>query len=595
MKKIFFIIIAIGLLNLSSCKNNFLELQPLGQYGDEAVWNDDPTLIQSFINNIYRGLGQSGIRVMLGTYVDESMLTFGWGADIVTNSLITPSDYSRFNNTADQSGFYVWENVYKNIRACNLFFQKIESAKMIDAAQKDIFRGEVYFLRAYLYQMLVSMYGGVPIIDKVYGLNEDYTIKRNTYEECINFIVSDCDKAAQLIKQTQKGRPTKGAALALKARVLLYAASDLHNNSFTWTNGYTNQELIGNVGGDRKARWQAAKDAAKAVIDLGTYSLYKPNPVITDDIAKNYGDIFLLKETSEDIFVKFYLQSIVNTLVMPNLNNGPSGYHLRGGNTPIGQLVDDYEMNDGTRFSWSNSTQAASPYTNREPRFYASILYDGAKWRVRPDDVKTIDPVGVIQTSNVEVWNQATNSVITVPGLETRNSPSDNWNGTYTGYIIRKGIDSSIDARYSQQECPWRFIRYTEVILNYAEACLGLGQEEEARTYINMIRKRAGLPSVTESGQELIDRYQHERRIELVFEDHRFFDVRRWMIAPQVYNNVQGINILHKLNPDKSTTTPTYTVISSVQKRSWNNRFYFLPIKLDEMNRNKELIQNPLY
>ena len=595
MKNIYYILIIIGLINLSSCKNDVLELQPLSQYADEAVWNEDPALIQDFINNIYRGLGQSGVRVMLGTYVDETMLTFGWGADNVTNSLITPSDFSRFSNTADQSGFYIWENVYKYIRACNLFFSKIETAQAVDSNQKDIFKGEVYFLRAYLYQMLVSMYGGVPIIDKVYGLNEDYSIKRNTYEECINFIVSDCDKAAQLIKTTQKGRPTKGAALALKARVLLYAASDLHNTNFSWTNGYTNQDLIGYVGGDRKARWQAAKNAAKSVIDLGTYSLYKSNPTGTDDIAKNYSDIFLLKETSEDIFVKFYLQTVVGTLVMPNLNNGPSGYHLRGANTPIGQFVDDYEMNDGTRFSWTNPLQAANPYSNREPRFYASILYDGAKWRERPDDVKSIDPIGVIQTSNVEKWNPTTNSVITVPGLETRNSPTDNWNGTYTGYLIRKGIDSSIDARFVQQECPWRFIRYTEIILNYAEACLGLGEEEEARTYINMVRNRAGLPPITSSGQELVDRYRHERRIEFAFEDHRFFDVRRWMIAPQVYNNVQGIDILHKLNADLVTTTPVYKVVSSVQKRTWNNRFYFLPIKLDEMNKNNKLIQNPLY
>ena len=131
--------------------------------------------------------------------------------------------------------------------------------------------------------------------------------------------------------------------------------------------------------------------------------------------------------------------------------------------------------------------------------------------------------------------------------------------------------------------------------MNYAEACLGLGQEEEARIYINMIRKRAGLPGVTTSGQELVDSYRHERRIELAYEGNRFFDVRRWMIGAQAYTNVQGIDILYKLNPDKVTTTPNYKVIPSVIVRTWNPRFYFLPISIDEMNKNKMLVQNPLY
>lgn len=145
------------------------------------------------------------------------------------------------------------------------------------------------------------------------------------------------------------------------------------------------------------------------------------------------------------------------------------------------------------------------------------------------------------------------------------------------------------------QNNPWRYIRYTEILMNYAEACLGLGQEEEAKIYINRIRKRAGLPDINTSGAELIESYHHERRIELAYENHRFFDVRRWMIGEEAYTPVQGINILNKLNDDKVTTTPTYSVIPSVIDRSWNPRFYFLPIKLDEMNKNDNLIQNPLY
>lgn len=586
---------ALLLVASSSCKN-MLDLQPQNQYADEAVWHgEDAALIEAFVNNIYRGLGQAGIRVQLSTYVDETMLTFGWNTQNVTQSLITPSDYSRFNDAADQSSFYVWENVYKHIRSCNLFFEKIATSTSVTEAKRTSLTGEVHFLRAYLYQMLVQTYGGVPLIDKAYGLGDEYDVPRNSFEECINFIVSDCDKSAQMIGVTQKGRASKGGALALKSRVLLYAASDLHNSGANWAPGFANPELVGYVGGNRSARWQAAKEAAKAVMDLGTYSLHKGSPAAGEDVSMNYGNIFLLKETSEDIFVKFTLQSMNSTLVMPNLNNGPNGYHLRGANTPLGQFVDAFEMADGTRFDWTNPTHTAQPYKNREPRFYASILYDGAKWRQRPDDVISLDPVGVIQTGFTERLNSTTNAIDLIPGLDTRNSPIDDWNGTYSGYYIRKGIDPTVNAQFFNQETPWRFIRFTEVILNYAEACLELGLEAEARTHINQVRTRAGLPPIHAAGKELRTRYRNERRIELALEDHRFFDVRRWMIGPEAYTHAEGIKIVHKLNADKKTTTSQYTKVPSIQSRSWHNRFYFLPIKLEELNRNDKLLQNPLY
>lgn len=598
MKKILYIISIIVIsTNFISCKKSFLDLSPLDQFSAGDVWDgSDASLIQAFVNNIYLGLpgGFQGDRFM-ASYVDESMLVFNYSTSSVNKSLLSPSAYYGFDGTGNSNGNYVWENAYRNIRACNVFFNNIETSTAVTAEQKDLLKGEVHFLRAYLYQMLVSMYGGVPLITKAYKLNEDYALPRNTYDECVKFMVSECDTAAALlpIVAPQKGRASKGAALALKSRLLLNAASDLHNSNASWAPGYTNPELVGYVGGDRTARWQAAKDAAKAVMDLNVYSLYKPDPQPGDDIAKNYADIFLLKETSEDIFVKFFLaKNGINNIAR---YNAPNGFHCYGGNTPIGQLVDDYEMADGSKFLWSNPNEAAHPYMNREPRFYASILTDGEYLRPRPADLQATDPLGVVQTGRFEKWNATTNSIDIIPGLDTRQSPIEDWNGTYTGYYLMKFMDRNVQGQFDWQDNPWRYFRYTEILLNYAEACLGLGQEEEAKTYINMIRKRAGLPDVTSSGQTLVDDYRHERRIELAYEGQRFFDVRRWMIGEQAYTNVQGIDILYKLNPDRVTTTPTYTVIPSVIERAWNPSFYFLPIKLDEMNKNKDLIQNPLY
>ena len=599
MKKLFYTFSIITILgSIPSCSDDILELKPLDQYDSESVWNgSDPLLIKAFINNIYLGLpdGLRGDRFITASYVDEAMLVFNRNTSSVNLSLISPSAYYGFDDNSSTSDNYVWENAYKNIRSCNLFFENIENSAAVTEEEKNELKGEVHFLRAYLYQMLVSVYGGVPIITEAYSLGGDYQVSRNTFEESIQFIVEECDKSAALspIVASQKGRATKGAALALKSRTLLAAASDLHNSDFSWTSGYTNPELIGYVDGNRDSRWQAAKDAAKEVMDLGVYELYKPDPQEGEDISKNYADIFLLHETSEDIFVKFYLSERgINNIAR---FNAPNGFHCYGGNTPIGQLVDDYEMQDGSKFSWDNPDQAKAPYLNREPRFYASILYDGAYLRPRPVDIQGSDPLGVVQTGRFEKWNSTTNKIDIIPGLDTRQSPIEDWNGTYTGYYLMKYMDASVNGQFDWQNNPWRYIRYTEIIMNYAEACLGLGQEEEAKIYINRIRKRAGLPDINTSGAELIESYRHERRIELAYENHRFFDVRRWMIGEEAYTPVQGINILNKLNDDKLTTTPTYSVIPSVINRSWNPRFYFLPIKLDEMNKNDNLIQNPLY
>jgi hypothetical protein len=161
---------------------------------------------------------------------------------------------------------------------------------------------------------------------------------------------------------------------------------------------------------------------------------------------------------------------------------------------------------------------------------------------------------------------------------------------------MRKFIDPTVDAQYVRQEQPWRYIRYSEVVLNYVEACIALGEEAEAKQYLNMIRKRAGMPDITESGSGLMERYRNERRIELAFEDQRFSDIRRWMIAPNTHQHAAGVRIVHKVDASGTNIigAPTYTLIKA-QDRAWNPRFYFLPIKLDEMNRNSNLKQNPLY
>ncbi|WP_423148156.1 RagB/SusD family nutrient uptake outer membrane protein [Rubrolithibacter danxiaensis] len=599
MKRIYYIItFAFILVNASSCKKDFLDQSPSSLYAEDAVWAD-PSLTQTFVNNLYFAIPHGFSNIMMSSIVDETVYNAYFGEQNVVKSLVNPSDLIIFdenNGNANRQKEMNWSYKYKFVRAANVFFDNIDKVPFDKPEDRDKMKGEVYFLRGYMYHDLVSMYGGVPIITKAYGLEDDFEVPRNTYEECINYIVSQLDSAAALLPLVQdgnnKGRATKGAALALKSRVLLYAASDLYNSEASWANG-ENKELVGYVGGDRTARWQAAKDAAKAVMDLGVYGLYEPNaPASAEEASKKYANIFLSKETEEDIFVRFFTPKFDENWdgYNPGLYNNPNGWHGWGSNSPTGQMVDAYEMADGTKFSWSNPIQKANPYVDRDPRFYASINYEGAVWRPRPTDVAAKDPVGIVQ---VGYYKKPDGTV--VPGLDTRNGPIEDWNGTYTGYYLRKFIDPTINAQFVKQDQPWRYIRYTEILLNYAEACLGLHQDPEARTYINMIRKRVGMPDVTESGQALLDRYRNERRVELAFEDQRYFDVRRWMIGAEGYADATGVRVDGTMDANGNIQPArTYSVITA-QDREWNPRFYFFPIKLDEMNRNSKLVQNPLY
>jgi starch-binding outer membrane protein, SusD/RagB family len=579
-----------------SCNDDFLNVKPLDKYSDAAVW-EDPVLVQSFVNNIYMGIPFPFTTLMLSSTVDESMAVWDWETSLVTQSAMDPSYLAIFDNNfwTGHTRYMTWNNMFRNIRACNLFFEKIDAVEYEDEAARQNVIGQVTFLRAYFYHQLVSLYGGVPIITNAYESDDDMLVARNTFEECVEFIVQECDKATELLPATgNKAYATKGAALALKSRVLLYAASDLFNSNASWASGYANPELVSFTSGDQNARWLAAKNAAKAVIDLGMYSLYgSPNPATPEEATSNFANLFLNNGNEEDIFLQFYdvLHNTDWDGPNPGLFNGPNGWHNWGGNTPVGQFADAFEMNDGTTFNWSNPAHAANPYVNRDPRFYATILYEGAQWRTRPSDVSEADPVGIVQVGTYDKAGTA------VPGLDTRNSPIEDWNGGYTGYYLRKFIDPGINHQYDKQQFPFRRFRYAEILLNYVEASIELNDEAEARTYLNMIRARAGMPPVNDSGAALMERYRNERRVELAYEEHRYYDVRRWMIAPEVYEDAQGVIVTGDMAPDGTITNRTYARDLSVQEREWrgDNAFYFLPIKLDEMNKNEKLIQNPQY
>jgi hypothetical protein len=602
-------------ISITGCNDNFVNTQPLDQVAGDAVWTD-AALAEAFVTGIYAGLGQGGFNEQqLASLTDETIFTHpGRNITTITEARSNPADAGWINETID------WNQMYLRIRAANLAIQNLTTPKFANTSGiADRLMGEAKFMRAYYYHQLVRYYGGVPIVDKVYGLGEaDYTTTRNTMEECINFITKDCDEAATLLKgkSLAKGRANMMAALALKARVLTYAASDLYDAATAKSKSsahaaFAQPALLGYVSGSRSDRWQKAKAAAKAVLDATSgYQLSLSAPASKDAGTTNYMNIALSRSGGDQdvLFSRSFINQKPEAGGQQGLFNGPNGYHNWAGNTPVSLLVDDYEMIDGSKFSWSDPTKATTPYANRDPRFYASILYDGAPWKPRTADVAAKDPANQIQTGQYEVTSGS--GKVSVAGLDTRKSTVEDWNGSYTGYYMRKFIDPNpaIVDQNTYQEIPWPFFRYTEAVFNYAEACIELGEDAEAKSWLNKIRFRAGMPALTETGDALRQRYRNERRVEMVFEEQRYHDARRWMIAPATLGRkANTISITGTLKAGKTVSLYkydptsydyTYRVVEidpGKENRAWLDKMYYLPINRDEMNRNNKLIQNPGY
>lgn len=549
MKHVFIKIMLSGCLLMQLSCHKVLDLQPLNAFSDDAVWSD-PALVQVFVNQIYKesvfAFKDAGFG--WGAQSDELFSNFNWCNETqYVLGQATPDNQSSSFPLNYSSTLNFWSTLYSTIQKTNVFFQKI--AVMDTTGRTQLLtqmQGEVHFLRALCYFELLKRFGGVPIITKVYTSNDKtFAEKRTTWDETETYILSEIAAATAVLPKTypsaaDNGKATLGAALALKSRLLLYAASPYFNKT-----------------NDQK-KWQDAADAAKAVIDLGIYALHGS--------ATDYNKIFLDPFNQEVIFARIFsgtaFEDRYNTLyrdLSPNGYNGYSAYNV------LGQMVDAFEMSDGTGFSWSNPAMAAAPYQNRDPRFYSDILYNGAPYKGR----------------NAQFYEG---------GLDSKESSLSPWNASKTGYTIRKMVDESYDFNVQEySSCQWIVFRLSEIYLNYAEACAELGKTPEALKYVNFIRERVNMPDLTAT--DLVAKIRQERRIELCFEGHRYFDLRRWGIAEQGAGDAMGILITPN---DKTNSSFTYKT-QVIQKRAWEPALYYYPIPRAETQKDGNLEQNPGY
>jgi starch-binding outer membrane protein, SusD/RagB family len=560
MKKIIGLFILFSIF-LTSCKRNALDVDPQDRIAETAVWSDE-ALIKAYHNELYNAIPHGFYIHMYSKYTDETYnSTPCCGANIFKQNTYTPDNISDVGEGDFWGGYmYYWNRGYTYIRKINVFLERMAESGSLEFADKERLVAEAKFVRAFIYFQLIERFGGVPIVTEVYGLEDagSVTFTRNTFDECVAFIEKDIDEALPDLPAKYEstaanyGRATQDACYALASRLYLYAASPLHNPAHD------------------NAKWQKAADAAAVFTENADrgYTLY---PDYRNLFNQNSG-------AAQNEFILTRNFTSANSHQAPAHNLGRR-YGAYGGwwasNGPTQNLVDDYDMINGEpAFTWSGNVKTVNPasnynpqrpYHNRDPRFEASIIHDSS----------------VFQGTLLEMWVSSNTPQF---GYDSWKQSSDN---PRSSYWIRKFMPEtqkvSFDERYT---IPWPHFRLAEIYLNYAEAKFELGDEATCREYIDMVRARVGLPPIPASvtGEALRARLYNERRIELAFENHRFFDIRRWKIANVVENRpIYGMDIFKNL----TTSATTYSPVLLLQKNPYQDQMNLLPIATSEVQRNK--------
>lgn len=571
MKYIQYILLSFVMV-LASC-DDFLDRAPSVNLDEEKVFTNFVNA-QAFHADIYSGLVSrfnalgNYQPVPLSSASDESESNQGYHG---TKSF----NMGSYNGTDAMIYHY-----YSNIRKANVFLKNVEKIPFPDTKTKEKMLGEVYFLRAFYYNEMLKRFGGMPILteEDLFIPGDDLMRARDSYRDVFAFIMDDLKQAISYLPVTlntnEYGRATKGAAMALKARVLLYAASPLFSKNTgilgmdgTVDNWYEN---------DGKSWWQKAADAAKDVIDLTdeegnpAYALYQTN---ASNKADDYEKLFFKRREHGNKEVIFYKHEAPVGFGSNEINVWmPSGdFGGAGAVQPTNNFVKLFEMANGKYIDEAGSGyDATKPYQNRDPRFYKIIIYQGSSWQGATVDMSTT----------------------------STQFPS----GTFlTGYFVRKYLPEEVKKNSTTTAYHnWIYFRLAEMYLNYAEAMNEVeGPTQRVRDAVNAVRNRSGVVAIPEAltadKKSMRARLQRERAIELCFEEQRWWDARRWSggeegeLATKWFGGPMNRVII-----TKSGNTVNYAEESYYTRIfQSNNNLYQIP--LGEMYKNPLFVQNPGY
>ncbi|SMD15181.1 RagB/SusD family nutrient uptake outer membrane protein [Pedobacter nyackensis] len=533
MKKYSYTLLVMLLISVvTSCKKNFLDRVP-SDYINEAEVFGNIDNAEGFLNNIYLTIPSwnygAGNSYVTAAMTDEAKQRWANGAILFNTGAWNPSNFSPLGED--------WTNAYTKIRACNLFltnFDLIPEDPNVPS-RKSRLKGEVLMLRAFNHFVLFRGWGKIPIMDKPLSPatdGEGVFLKRSEYSDVVSFIEGDLNAAMANLPAKHDaglwGRATKTICQAIKSRLFLYYASTLFNP------------------GNDAAKWQKAATLSKEAMDAALAQGYTLEP--------KFADAFLKYANSECIWGRN-----IGTGASAGLDQvmQPLGYSGWSNCGPIQDFVDAFEMKNGLSIQNAGSGwDPKHPYKDRDPRFYATVLYPGATWKNRKINIYSND--------------------------------KDNANEPGTNYWWRKYMTEGLNLSNSSGGVNKSFsiFRTPELMLNYAEAQNEVnGADASVYIALNTIRKRAGMPDVTPGlTKDLMrDVIRHERRIELAFEGHRFWDVRRWKIAEVVDNRpVYGVN--YTISSSNATDT-TFAYFESQKRVFDKTKHYFLPIPQGEIDK----------
>lgn len=530
--------ILICTLLLASC-TNFLELDPRDSYTEKDVWNSlENTYL--YVYGFYKPIYEYG---PYGTKYGGVSMHDGFSDILRYNINVMGENGGNVNQTVYNGNISPNGNIlsdysyeYNRIRRINEFLYDLGR---VNYPEKDMVQLEAQarFFRAYLYFMLVRNHKSVIIRDEVNGPDgpEEKLKGRSSEDECWDFIVKDLDFAADNLPlkwpANRTGLITRGAAMAFKSRAMLYAK-----------------------------RWEAAEEAAMEVIKHEG-NLY--------ELLDNYEDAFTVKDSKEAVLAFRFNGNVTHSIYFdkyysPSGDFDKSNTDIKVLAVPTQEMVDMYKMADGSDFDWANAEHAANPYANREDRFYKSILYNGATWKNRDIETYVGGKDGFVEFGSVLHPNTTT-----------------------TGYFIRKLLNEKVQDMGEKGITNWAEIRYAEVLLNHAEACVEQGKVAGALKSLNKVRSRAKLPELeTTSAENLKHIVRHERTVELAFEGHRYWDLRRWRLSYTLLNGTKMHGM--KITKDASGTLNYEVVECDKKPRVFEERYYQFPIP------NSEIVNNEL-
>lgn len=584
---------------ITGCEESILDKVPHDTISESAVWQDK-SLVDNYLANVYfetdfsvrfgeqnqnnQNSAQSVNAIMIASMGAEGR-SYGAHHDAYQAS-INPMEASGINPSLDY-----WK--YNNIRNCNELIKQLGSGSDLNEDFKTQRVAEARFLRAYMYFQMVIRFGGVPLITEVPDANvniDELYVPRNSEKEVYDFIISEMDELVDILPSdysaADRGRPTKWAAYALQSRAALYAASIARYGTIQTVPAPLGDLVLGIPASEEANYAKVSYDASNAIIASGKHSLYKEY----EDPSENFEHLFYDESDAN--------KEVIMWLVYDYSKNRAHAYASRATphefNESWGTMyylydhLEHFEYKDGTPGNSISRQELASKewsmdelYANRDPRFNASVFYPESPWK----GGKAYFHSGTLRNGE----------------LLTSGQSEDGWNykaiernTTKTGFMIKKRLNPAIQPtgfNLQNDDTDYIIFRLGEIYLNLAEAAFYLNKPTEALVALNKVRERAGMPDKTEITE---DNIQNERLVELTMENQSYWDLRRWRIAEDVLNGkrMQGIKWIYNFDTQKYQIT--FINAESVP-RIFQNYYYYLPLGIDRVTENPNMVENPGY